>query len=302
MNRPLPAASQASVPISRLSELTGVNPVTLRAWERRYGLLRPQRTDKGHRLYSEEDVQRVHHILDWLHKGVAISRVRPLLAGDAGAQVDADWQALLAPAITALTHMDPRRLEQHFNRVAAEYPLEQVVTCWITPLMTHARLHMPAEPGAAGMLHGFLRARLGIRQWQAARRGGRAARVLVMPWGSDDDLAVLMQTAILLENGIPALSLPALPEGEQVRLLAAQASVRALLLVLSPGLTRTAMRRRLGAAPRHLRVPLYVCGDAVPLLAPLPEGVQTLSGDYGETARALQGLLPAATAHGEGNR
>ncbi|KAF0810224.1 MerR family transcriptional regulator [Alcanivorax sp. S71-1-4] len=302
MNRPLPAADPTRVPISRLSELTGVNPVTLRAWERRYGLLRPQRTDKGHRLYSEEDVQRVHNILDWLNKGVAISRVRPLLAGDAGAQVDADWQALLAPAIKALTDMDPRRLEQHFNRVAAEYPLEQVVACWVTPLMTHARLHMPGEPGAAGMLHGFLRARLGIRQWQAARRDGRAARVLVMSLGSDEDLAVLMQTALLLENGVPALSLSALPEGDQIRLLAAQASVRALLLVLSPGLTRTALRRRLGAAPRHLPVPLFVCGGSVPLLVPLPEGVQAVAGDYGEVARGLLALLPAATARGEVNR
>lgn len=304
MNRPLSAteADQTWLPISRLSELTGVNPVTLRAWERRYGLLRPHRTDKGHRLYSEEDVLRVRAILDWLAKGVAISRVRPLLAGDTEAQADADWQALLVPAIEALTQLDPRRLEQQFNRMAAEYPLQQVLSCWVAPLMAHARLRMPGEPGAPGMLRNFLRARLGIRQWQAARRDGRAARVLVMPLGSDDDLSVLMQTAVLLENGIPALSLPALPEGEQIRLLGAQPGVRALLLVLSPRMTRTALRRRLGAAPRHLHVPLFACGDAVPMLLPLPEGVQALSSDYNDVAIALQTLLPSlAPRRREGN-
>ena len=36
-------------PIREVSRLTGVNSVTLRAWERRYGLIRPQRTPKGHR-------------------------------------------------------------------------------------------------------------------------------------------------------------------------------------------------------------------------------------------------------------
>ena len=44
------------IPIRELSSLTGVNSVTLRAWERRYGLLKPQRTPKGHRLYSMQDV------------------------------------------------------------------------------------------------------------------------------------------------------------------------------------------------------------------------------------------------------
>ena len=40
-----------------VSSLTGVNSVTLRAWERRYNLIRPQRTAKGHRLYTQRDVR-----------------------------------------------------------------------------------------------------------------------------------------------------------------------------------------------------------------------------------------------------
>eukprot|EP01031_Cornospumella_fuschlensis_P015056 gene15056-18389_t len=47
-------------PIREVSRLTGVNPVTLRAWERRYGLIKPTRTDSGHRLYSFADIEAVH--------------------------------------------------------------------------------------------------------------------------------------------------------------------------------------------------------------------------------------------------
>ncbi|MBF4212988.1 MerR family DNA-binding transcriptional regulator, partial [Pseudomonas donghuensis] len=36
-------------PIREVARLTGVNPVTLRAWERRYGLIQPTRTESGHR-------------------------------------------------------------------------------------------------------------------------------------------------------------------------------------------------------------------------------------------------------------
>ena len=44
--------------IGEVARQTGVNPVTLRAWQRRYGLVVPQRTAKGHRLYTEQDVRR----------------------------------------------------------------------------------------------------------------------------------------------------------------------------------------------------------------------------------------------------
>ena len=49
-------------PIREVSRLTGVNPVTLRAWERRYGLIQPTRTESGHRLYSMADVEAVRSI------------------------------------------------------------------------------------------------------------------------------------------------------------------------------------------------------------------------------------------------
>jgi len=73
-----------AVPIRRVSELTGVNSVTLRAWERRYGLLKPLRTAKGHRLYRPEDIARVEAIQRWLARGVAVGQVRALL--DQGAK------------------------------------------------------------------------------------------------------------------------------------------------------------------------------------------------------------------------
>ncbi len=59
-----PASSQKFYyPIRKISELTGINPVTLRAWERRYGLIKPERTPKGHRLYTDEHVQLIRRIL-----------------------------------------------------------------------------------------------------------------------------------------------------------------------------------------------------------------------------------------------
>ena len=42
----------ALYPIREVARLTGINPITLRAWERRYNLIEPVRTESGHRLSS----------------------------------------------------------------------------------------------------------------------------------------------------------------------------------------------------------------------------------------------------------
>lgn len=59
--------------IKVLSERSGVRPVTLRAWERRYDLLDPDRLDNNYRLYSERDIQIIRWITHRLDEGLSIS-------------------------------------------------------------------------------------------------------------------------------------------------------------------------------------------------------------------------------------
>src|SRR5471030_3425420 len=116
-------------PIREVSRLTGVNPVTLRAWERRYGLIQPARTESGHRLYSRTDIETVNRILDWIERGVAVSKVGKILArDDQQADVvraerdsieDTQWQTRLRQAISAF---DDRALEHLYSQLSATYP------------------------------------------------------------------------------------------------------------------------------------------------------------------------------------
>ena len=53
---------------------TGLKPDTLRAWERRYGLPNPQRTDSGHRLYSQYDVEIIKWLTERQEEGLSIGR------------------------------------------------------------------------------------------------------------------------------------------------------------------------------------------------------------------------------------
>ena len=52
---------------------TGLKAETLRAWERRYGLPSPERSEGGHRLYSKEDIDTVKWLIDRQKEGLSIS-------------------------------------------------------------------------------------------------------------------------------------------------------------------------------------------------------------------------------------
>lgn len=64
--------------IGAVSRLTGISADTLRIWERRYQVVEPQRTEKGGRLYSQEDVNRLTMIKTLVDQGHAISTVANL--------------------------------------------------------------------------------------------------------------------------------------------------------------------------------------------------------------------------------
>ncbi|WP_460140263.1 MerR family transcriptional regulator [Pseudomonas sp. S2_E01] len=131
-------------PIREVSRLTGVNPVTLRAWERRYGLLQPTRTESGHRLYALADIERVHSILGWLDRGVAVSKVGKILAKAAPLQalshiipnelVQADyaqWQQQVHAAVSAF---DDIQLDQVYGQIFSSYSQAVVFQDILIPL------------------------------------------------------------------------------------------------------------------------------------------------------------------------
>jgi MerR family transcriptional regulator, light-induced transcriptional regulator len=64
--------------IGELSRRVGVSPDLLRAWERRYGLLRPERSPGRFRLYSDEDVSRIQRMQGNLARGVSAAEAARL--------------------------------------------------------------------------------------------------------------------------------------------------------------------------------------------------------------------------------
>lgn len=130
-----PLADEGIYPIREVSRLTGVNAVTLRAWQRRYGLVQPARTEKGHRLYSEQDIRQIGEILSWLERGVSIGQVKGLLSEPHAQPVSDHWQQTLEQFSQALLAFNQRKAEAELNDLLASYPFELVRSRVLQPLV-----------------------------------------------------------------------------------------------------------------------------------------------------------------------
>ncbi|MFC3284212.1 MerR family transcriptional regulator [Litchfieldella rifensis] len=161
-------------PIREVSRLTGVNSVTLRAWERRYGLIRPQRTPKGHRLYARDDIERIERILQWLNRGVPVSQVRELLDQPRTVEVPepvaGDWPNQRRHLVAAIEALDLSQLETLFNQCMALYPVTTCLTELFKPMVDELEERWDDQLGATlqrRTLEAFLRTRIGIRLYHA---------------------------------------------------------------------------------------------------------------------------------------
>ena len=113
VDAPAPVAEENLVHIGDVAQKTGINPVTLRAWERRYGLIQPHRSAKGQRLYSNQNIEQIHLILDWLERGLSISQVKPLLSQrPEKLTVLSHWEKLQQRWQQCIDQLDGAELEQ----------------------------------------------------------------------------------------------------------------------------------------------------------------------------------------------
>jgi methanogenic corrinoid protein MtbC1 len=128
---------------------TGITPTTLRAWERRYGVLLPDRTSGGHRLYSERDIAALKWLKQQLEQGLTIGRASEILKGmlSAGATaLDVNTSSATASTATrsvtaivaelhqALIDYDEAQAESILSEAYALYPIETVCLNMILPV------------------------------------------------------------------------------------------------------------------------------------------------------------------------
>lgn len=178
------ALAQGWLPIREVARQTGVNAVTLRAWERRYGLIVPHRTPKGHRLFNAEHVQRILSILTWIDRGVAVSKIKPLLdtPQPPSEPLENDWQRQRHALLLAVTQLAERQVDDLVNQAMALYPPWTVCEQLLLPLLAELHARWQSQFGAQLerlFLYSWLRSKFGSRIYHNNRQLRGAPLLLV---------------------------------------------------------------------------------------------------------------------------
>lgn len=223
--------------------MTGVNPVTLRAWERRYGLIRPERTPKGHRLYTERDIDRIKQILVLLDRGIPISQARQVLdahepttpeshtgAGTSDADEDV-WSAFLTRMRTAVSVYDDHALDEVHDEALSLFPAIQVQRRLLAPLHRRFTAAENADGRAAhAFLLGWLRNVLSTRLHHRSRRATGPRLLIASQDIPGDDIPLLLLALEAIERGYRTLLLAGSISGEALSAAARDSGAEGLLL------------------------------------------------------------------------
>ena len=199
--------NESLFPISELSKLTGVNSVTIRAWERRYGLLKPKRTSKGHRLYDANDVETIHTILAWVNKGVSVGKVKPLLGDDTNTEqieLDEKWLEYQNQFIQASIAYNENKLESLYNKITKQYPLSVCIEFCLQPLFESFDKDPRATPELQ-FLYATLKLRMGLTLMANNRKLNKQSPVLLFLHESCSSWKIWLSALTIVENSFYTL-------------------------------------------------------------------------------------------------
>ena len=300
--------------IGAVARRTGVAVATLRAWESRYGVLQPSRSDGGHRLYSEEDVDRVLAVLRLTAQGWSVAAAAASISAaraparlslvatldvtdgsdrsdrSADGRPDPGVQRLQDDLALAVRTLDVSAadgvLDEALARLGVAYALEDVVM----PMLRDLGEGWEDDPSLIAAEHfatSTLRPRL-HRLLTGVRRAGAPTCLAAAPAGEDHELGVLAAAAVAADLGFRVVYL-----GANTPSAALEHSIATIRpdVVLIGAITSRAGERFCASLPELSGARLVVGGTGFAGLGDLlPEGA-TLAGSVSELRRTLQQAL-----------
>lgn len=192
--------------IREVSQLTGVKPVTLRAWQRRYNLIQPLRTLKGHRVYTDEHLALIGEIQNWLSKGVSIGKVKQVLdVNDLGVENELAFANQLEEVpklLEALSQLNRNKADSIIANVLKEYPLDIVERQFIQPTEKALSLvRFGLRSLQTGMMRTILVARLN-EILEAENKASSLKKCLLVCYESANDIESRLWSLTLSQSGL----------------------------------------------------------------------------------------------------
>jgi DNA-binding transcriptional MerR regulator/methylmalonyl-CoA mutase cobalamin-binding subunit len=265
-----PALAGSFLPIRTVANLTGINPVTLRAWERRYNLITPRRTPKGHRLYTEHDVELIKQVLELLDQGISISQVKPLLEqspgqqhGTALAETGDVWKDYQQKMLSAVERFDEHVLDSTYNDALSLYPVDVVNQRLVSPLLRIIGEHWKERETGIVEEHFFsvyLRNKLGSRIHHLNQRSSGPLLLLACLPGEYHEIGLLLFALATVNFGYRVLVLGSNTPLDQLPKVLQQQSCTGIVLSGSARPLRGLFDSELPELVKNSDIPVFVGG------------------------------------------
>src|SRR3954467_10865077 len=202
--------AEALLRIGELSRRTGLSTDVIRAWERRYDLLRPSRTDGGFRLYSADDISRLRLMQHYQARGIPTAQAAGLVHRVQTAALDAnpgvppgDVHKALRVLRESLERFDDGPADRTLQRLLGVFTSGAVLRDVVLPYLRElgerwecGEATIAQEHFASAFLEGWL---LGLARGAAAA-GARRALLAALP-GEHHALGLLAFAVVLRDLG-----------------------------------------------------------------------------------------------------
>jgi len=313
-------AEHERFPIRVLAERTSVGTSTLRAWERRYGLLCPDRTPKGHRLYSEDDSKRVFKIIDLLNDGHSLPAIAEMLrvnktstdmltqqqSSDSPADTSQVsminiWDNFIQSTLEAICDFSIERIDAIYNEASSLYPIDMVTDRLIQPVITLLGKAWEERPESGIAEEHFytswLKNRIGAR-FHHAYSNTRGARIVCacVP-GSYHEIGLMLFALSAMARGYRVLYFGADLPLNQLKYIVQRSAAKAVVLGAQTQIDSN-VNTELAEIIDDIKTPVFVGGsdELIDTDAFQSAGGILLGSNISVALRVFESHVPAFTA------
>jgi DNA-binding transcriptional MerR regulator/methylmalonyl-CoA mutase cobalamin-binding subunit len=216
-------ANNYKYPIKVVSQMTGLSVHVIRAWEKRYHVVEPDRTDTNRRLYSEKDIEKLRLLNNASNLGhnigsianLSLSELKGLLSkekdkssevmnGYAVDKLATDVEDLLSDCIESIRDYDAKSLESILLNASAKLTQPVLIEELIIPLvykigeMWHnGEIRVANEHLSSSVIRGFL---FNLLESYSV---GESAPIMVSatPRGQEHELGALIAGVVAASSG-----------------------------------------------------------------------------------------------------
>jgi len=198
--------------IKDLEKLTGIKAHTIRIWEKRYGIINPERTDTNIRTYSDEELKRLLNVSILNNHGLKISKIAKLKPEDLNleltriAESDSKYETQIDSLVVAMVDLDRRKFEKILGDCTLKMGFEDTCIRVLYPFLQKVGLMWQTDsinPAQEHFISNLIRQKLfvAIDELYDPDLDGKPKAVMALPEGELHELGLLFYRYLMEKRG-----------------------------------------------------------------------------------------------------